>query len=133
LKSLLRCLLITLLLLCMESPSYADSGHELRVGIFQMKPLNFTDEEGTPKGLYPDLLREIVHDEGWHLIFVPGSWGQCYDRLMNGEIDLITTVAYSKERAKVFDYNQEAVADIWGKVYTRSNVKITSMDGCYRT
>ncbi len=119
--------LMAIFLLHVGSVACAAQERLLRVGIFQMPPLNYTDEQGVEQGLYPDLLREIVRAEKWQLVFVPGSWGQCYDRLLNDEIDLITTVAYSEERAQVFAYNQEAVADIWGKVYTRPGTQISDI------
>jgi len=125
-NSLKITLLTFLYLLLVNSYAGADSGPEIRVGIFPMNPLNFIDARGNAQGLYPDLLREIGRDKEWQLRFVPGSWPECYDRLLTGEIDLIVTVAYSPERAIVFDYNKEPVADIWGKVYTLPETKVSN-------
>jgi len=124
-----KCFLMSLttLLLFFISPAAAVESRELRVGVFPMRPLNFVDQEGNAQGLNPDLLRAIFDDESRQLVFVPGSWGECYDRLLAAEIDLMTTVAYSPERAKIFDFNSEAVADIWGRVYTRAGTNITNI------
>jgi PAS domain S-box-containing protein len=97
-----------------------------------MPPLNFIDNEGTAQGLYPDLIREFVRKEDWHISFVPGSWGECYDQVQSGELDIITTIGFSPQRAKVFDYNKETVADIWGRVYKRPDAdfsNIAQLDG----
>lgn len=120
-------LLATLVPTPVPTVALAARAPELRVGIFPMPPLNFVDAQGNAQGLNPDLLRETFHRENVQLVFVPGSWGECYDRLMKGEIDLLTTVAYSVERAEVFDFNQEPVADIWGRVYSRVNAGISNI------
>jgi len=126
-KRLFRLVLICILALIVNSSVFAEARHEVRVGIFPMKPLNFIDAEGTAQGLYPDLLREIVREEGWSLTFVPGSWGECLQRVQNSEIDLITTIGYSEERAKTLDFSRETVADIWGRLYKRPNSVISDI------
>mgnify|MGYP001231135904 CR=1 FL=1 len=85
-----KCFLMSLttLLLFFISPAAAVESRELRVGVFPMHPLNFVDQEGNAQGLNPDLLRAIFDDESRQLVFVPGSWGECYDRLLAAEIDL---------------------------------------------
>ena len=62
----------SLLLIC--GSMAAEAGQDVKVCIFPMKPLNFIDDEGTAQGLYPDILREIVRQEGWSITFIPGSW-----------------------------------------------------------
>jgi len=108
-------------------PIQADENQKISVCIFQMEPLNFIDHEGTAKGLYPDLLREIVKDEKWGLTFFPGSWSECYERVSTGTVDLITTIGYSEQRAKIFEYNHQPVADIWGRLYRNPAVNVTGM------
>ncbi len=76
----------------------------IRVGVFPFEPLNFVDQQGVVQGLYPDLLRKIVKDEKWTVEFVPGSWAEGLERLQKGEIDLILSVAYSRERAESMDF-----------------------------
>jgi len=115
----------SLLLIC--GSMAAEAGQDVKVCIFPMKPLNFIDDEGTAQGLYPDILREIVRQEGWSITFIPGSWGECYERVQNGEIDLITTIGYSDERARTFDFNTQTVADIWGRVYKRADSDISNI------
>jgi len=130
--NLLRSFLILVLAsLLLQGVALAGSDKEVRVGIFPMNPLNFVDEQGTAQGLNTDLLREMAKSDGLSLVFVPGSWGECFDRLMKGEIDLLTTVAFSPERLEIFDYNKEAVADIWGKVYTLPGAGISDIRGLH--
>lgn len=73
---------------------------------------------GTAKGIYPDLLREMASAEEWQLIFVPGSWKECLERLENGSIDLLSSVAKTPERELIYDYTNESVVDNWSQVFT---------------
>ncbi|MGW8193591.1 MAG: ATP-binding protein [Desulforhopalus sp.] len=91
----------------------------IRFGIFPFNPINYTDKDGTAKGINPDLLREIFRDDSTHLAFVPGSWQEGLKRLQEEEIDIMMSVAYSEERAKIMDYGRESVLQLWGQVFTR--------------
>lgn len=91
----------------------------VRVGIFPFEPINYIDETGQAQGLYPDLLREIAREEDWQLQFVPGNWSEGLERLQNGDIDIILSVAYSQSRAEVMDFNHESVMELWGQVFVR--------------
>lgn len=95
----------------------------VRVGIFPVQPLNYMDKHGVAKGLYPDLLRKILKHESWTIEFVPGSWAEGLERLQKDEIDLLLSVAYSPERAKVMDFSNESVAELWGQVFVRPEGK----------
>ncbi len=100
-------------------PSTVEAAKSLRVGIFPFEPINYMDKSDQAQGLYPDLLREIAREARWDLEFVPGSWNEGLDRLQNGAIDLIMSVAYSQNRAEIMDFTQESVMDLWGQVYIR--------------
>ena len=123
-KQIFTALLMVLLVVPL---THGSDGQDLKICVFPMNPLNFIDNEGTAQGLYPDLLREIVREEEWKITFIPGSWGECYDRVQKREIDLITTIGFSKERAKIFSFNSEPVADIWGRVYSRPDSQISNI------
>ena len=91
----------------------------VRVGIFQNRPIVFQDEHGLPQGLYVDLLHKIAQEEDWEIEFVPGSWGEGLKRLRSGEIDLMTSIAYTKERDEHMDFSSENVLMMWGQVYVK--------------
>jgi PAS domain S-box-containing protein len=108
-------------------PSLAKRAHLIRVGIFQNRPIVFQDEHGVPQGLYVDLLRKIAEEEDWEIEFVPGSWGQGLKRLRTGEIDLMTSIAYTKERDKHMDFSSENVLMMWGQVYVKPDSDIQNI------
>ena len=108
-------------------PSLAERPQLIRVGIFQNRPIVFQDEHGVPQGLYVDLLRKIAEEEDWEIEFVPGSWGQGLKRLRTGEIDLMTSIAYTKERDKHMDFSSENVLMMWGQVYVKPDSDIQNI------
>ncbi len=116
--------LLFLFFLFMPTGLAAAENRSIRIGIFPLEPLNFTDKMGNAKGIYPDLIREVVRNDSWQLIFVPGSWKECLERLENGNIDLLTSVARSPERELKYDYNREAVIDNWSQVFTTPDAGI---------
>ncbi|WP_369017777.1 transporter substrate-binding domain-containing protein [Thermatribacter velox] len=99
----------------------------LRVGAYQDPPLVFWDESGQVQGLYPEVLEEIGRREGWQIEYVRDDFSKLLDFLRQGEIDLLLAIAYSEERAQVFDFNQETVWLNWGAVYARPSLKINSL------
>lgn len=100
---------------------------EVRIGLYQNSPKIFTDEYGKPTGIFVDIINEIAIKEGWKLRFVSGTWDECLDGVTRGKIDLMPDVAYSEERSRVFDFNQESVLSSWSQVYSRRGVEIKSI------
>lgn len=99
----------------------------VRVGVYDNAPLVFTDEQGREKGLFIDVLEHIAGKENWQLSYVPGSFFECLQRLESGKIDLVTTVAYSEERERRFDFTYRTMITNWGQVYTRKDLTLTSV------
>ncbi|MFW6108328.1 MAG: PAS domain S-box protein [bacterium] len=105
----------------------ASAAAEVRVGLYENRPLVFTDADGEAAGIYPDLLAKVAAREGWRLRWVRGSWQQCLKRLERGELDLMPSIAYSEERAARFDFNDEPVLTNWGQVHVREDSGIESV------
>ena len=99
----------------------------LRVGIYQNKPKIFLDEAGNPEGFWVDLLEHIADAEDWSLEYVPCQWERCLQAVKQGQLDLMMDVAYSEERDRLFDFNQEVVLASWSVVYARSGLKLDSV------
>ena len=102
--------------------AHAGSSHAesvIRVGVYDFAPLVFVDEAGKPGGLFIDVLEHVAHSAGWHIEYVPGTWEQCLNRVESGEIDLITCIGYSKERAQKIDFTKQFLFLDWGRVYER--------------
>ncbi|MBT0654030.1 ATP-binding protein [Geomobilimonas luticola] len=98
----------------------------VRAGLEQNPPLSFTDSTGKASGLLVELLDHVADKEGWQLEFVPDTFDRCLEKLKNGDIDLMVTIAYSKERAELYDFNQVNVIANWGQLYSARGVNIQS-------
>ena len=114
------------ILLLLFSPS-ADAAKIVRVGVYDNKPLVFIDDDGKPQGIFIDLLEHVASKELWDLKYTPGTWSECLERLDSGEIDLMTAIAYSKEREKKYNFTYETVITNWGQVFVQKNSKISSV------
>jgi signal transduction histidine kinase len=125
-ESLMRTVFLALVfLLLLQNNAFAqDNGTTIRVGIFQNQPIVFIDDNGVPKGLYIDLLREIAGEEGWDIQYMPGTWAECLERLRSTEIDLMTSIAYLDEREVYMDFSHENVLTMWGQVYVHQDSDI---------
>ncbi len=108
--------------------SFTAEGRQMvRVGIFQNQPIVFQDEQNVPQGIYVDLLRKIAQEEDWEIEFVAGSWAEGLERLSTGEIDLMTSIAYTEERDAHMDFSKENVLMMWGKVYVKPDLGIQNI------
>ncbi len=96
-----------------------EDNKKIRIGIFQNAPIVYQDDEGEPKGIYVDLINEIARLENWKLSYIFDSWSNCLEKLKLGEIDLMTSIAFTSERDKQMDFSTENVLTMWGQVYVR--------------
>lgn len=99
----------------------------VRVGYYENPPKLFNGMQGPPRGLFPEIIEEIARQEHWQLHWVPGTWEEGLARLQAGEIDLMPDVAYSLERAEIFEFADEPVFVNWGILYTRSGLRLASL------
>jgi PAS domain S-box-containing protein len=105
--------------------TYADT--TLRVGVYNNKPLVFTDSDGKVKGFLIDILDYIGSKEGWRIEYIPGSWIESLERLEKGGLDLLVGAEYSRERNKIYDFTYEASFSDWGIVYTREGSNLNQI------
>ena len=89
----------------------------LRIGLFDLPPLHFIDETGSAAGYFPDLVNAIARQENWQVDYVFASFADCLTMAENGEVDLLTTIAYTPDRAQYLSYGKEPVLDIWSQAF----------------
>jgi ABC-type amino acid transport substrate-binding protein/nitrogen-specific signal transduction histidine kinase/CheY-like chemotaxis protein len=99
----------------------------VKVGYYDNPPKLFHGMQGPPRGLFPEIIEEIARQEHWQLQWVPGTWEEGLARLQAGEIDLMPDVAYSLERAEIYEFSNEPVFVNWGVLYTRRGLRIDSL------
>ena len=90
-------------------------------------PYALVDEDGNPDGFSVDLIKAVGKEMGLTLKFVTGPWNKVKGKLMRGEIDLLPLVAYSKERARYFDFSHPHIISR-ASIFIRKDTDITSAE-----
>ena len=84
----------------------ADAGDKtVRVGYVQSRAYEERREDGYMSGPGYEYLQEISYITGWTYEYVFASFSECYDMLVNGEIDLLGDMSYTAERAELMDFS----------------------------
>ncbi|MBR0228933.1 MAG: EAL domain-containing protein [Clostridia bacterium] len=68
-----------------------------------------TDEFGRKSGYGYEYQRRLSIYTGWTYEYVEGSWSQLLEKLIAGELDLLSDVSYTDERAEKILYSAEAM------------------------
>ena len=100
---------------------------EVRVGVYANAPKILLDRHGQPSGILGDLLKEIAQREGWTLKAVSCAWQECLAALSAGQIDLMPDIAFSKQRAHLFDFHRTPALHSWSVIYQRDGSHINSV------
>ena len=106
----------------------------IRVGSFE-DTFNYVDENGVRRGFGYELMQALAGYAGWKFEYVKCDWSNCFDKLENGEIDVIGDISYTDERAQEMLFSEEPMgeekyilyADLSHKDIETSDFK--SMDG----
>ncbi len=67
---------------------------------------------------------KISVEEGWTLVYVPCQWADCLSALGSGQIDLMPDMAYSTDRAQIYDFNTTPVLTSWSQVYANPRLTV---------
>jgi diguanylate cyclase (GGDEF)-like protein/PAS domain S-box-containing protein len=105
----------------------ATQAREVRVGVYANEPKILLGADGQASGIFGDLLREIARQEGWTLVPVVCEWQSCLDATEQGRIDLMPDVAYSEQRAWLFDFHKTPALHSWSQLYRADGVAIQSL------
>lgn len=114
--------LLMVLLTCSESIA-----NTVYVGVYDNSPKIENGQRGKPNGIFVDILEHVAKKEGWEIVYVSGTWSEGLRRLVNGGIDLMPDVAFSRERETRFDFNRIAVLSSWLQCYCRKNDTLNSL------
>jgi len=80
----------------------------VRVGWYE-SAFHSTDEFGRRSGYGYEYQQRIATFTGWTYEYVEGSWSELFEMLVAGEIDLLSDVSYTEERAEQILYSSEAM------------------------
>ncbi len=99
----------------------------VRVGVFDNPPIIAVRPGTPPEGIAIDLLREVANREGWKITYVSDSWDRLLSQLDRGEIDVLTGIAYTPERAEQYRFTQQSLIGNWGMVFRHAGAPIESL------
>ncbi|MCF6318166.1 MAG: EAL domain-containing protein [Proteobacteria bacterium] len=91
----------------------------IKIGLTHAPPLIILNNQDVPDGMMVDFLKEVAIQEGWEIEWILGSWTDVYNIAKNGNLDLMTYIAYTPERTEYFNFSRESFITGWGQVYTR--------------
>ena len=119
--------ILMLFTLCM--PCFADETQKtIRVGSFE-DTFNYVDEHGVRRGYGYELMQALAGYTGWKFEYVKCDWSNCFDKLENGEIDIMGDISYTDDRAKEILYSEETMGEENYVLYANlSDTDIVSSD-----
>ena len=82
----------------------------IRVGSFE-DTFNYVDKNGVRRGYGYELMQALAGYTGWEFEYVKCDWSNCFDKLENGEIDIMGDISYIDERAQKMLFSDEAMGE----------------------
>ena len=82
----------------------------IRVGSFE-DTFNYCNEKGTRKGYGYELLQTLSGYTGWQFEYVTCDWSDCFEKLKNGEIDIMGGISYTEDRAEEMLFSDEPMGE----------------------
>ena len=82
----------------------------VRVGSFE-DTFNYVNEKGIRKGYGYELLQTLSGYTGWQLEYVTCDWSDCFEKLKNGEIDIMGAISYTEDRTEEMLFSDEPMGE----------------------
>ena len=82
----------------------------VRVGSFE-DTFNYVNEKGIRKGYGYELLQTLSGYTVWQLEYVTCDWSDCFEKLKNGEIDIMGDISYTEDRAEEMLFSDEPMGE----------------------
>ena len=105
------CVMLSLLLLLsavlpVKAAAETASAKVVRVGSFE-DTFNYVNEKGARKGYGYELLETLSGYAGWQFEYVTCDWSDCFEKLENGEIDIMGGISYTEDRTQEMLFSDE--------------------------
>ena len=93
-----------------ESETKTTEQKIIRVGSFE-DTFNYVDKNGVRRGYGYELMQALAGYTGWKFEYVKCDWSDCFDKLENGEIDVMGDISYTDERAQKMLFSDEPMGE----------------------
>ena len=109
------CALLSLLLLLsavlpVKAAAETAPAKVVRVGSFE-DTFNYVNEKGARKGYGYELLETLSGYTGWQFEYVTCDWSDCFEKLENGEIDIMGDISYTEDRTEEMLFSDEPMGE----------------------
>ena len=109
------CAMLSLLLLLsavlpVKAAAETATAKVVRVGSFE-DTFNYVNERGARKGYGYELLETLSGYTGWQFEYVTCDWSDCFEKLKNGEIDIMGDISYTEDRAGEMLFSDEPMGE----------------------
>ena len=109
------CVMLSLLLLLsavlpVKAAAETAPAKVVRVGSFE-DTFNYVNEKGARKGYGYELLETLSGYTGWQFEYVTCDWSNCFEKLKNGEIDIMGAISYTEDRAEEMLFSDEPMGE----------------------
>jgi len=82
----------------------------IRSGAFE-DTFNYIDKNGVRRGYGYELMQALAGYTGWKFEYVKCDWSNCFDKLENGEIDIMGDISCTDERAQKMLFPDEPMGE----------------------
>ena len=108
--ALLSLLLLLSVVLPVKAAAETAPVKVVRVGSFE-DTFNYVNEKGARKGYGYELLQTLSGYTGWQFEYVTCDWSNCFEKLKNGEIDIMGGISYTEDRAEEMLFSDEPMGE----------------------
>lgn len=108
--ALLSLLLLLSVVLPVKAAAETAPVKVVRVGSFE-DTFNYVNEKGARKGYGYELLQTLSGYTGWQFEYVTCDWSDCFEKLENGEIDIMGGISYTEDRAEEMLFSDEPMGE----------------------
>ena len=108
--ALLSLLLLLSVVLPVKAAAETAPAKVIRVGSFE-DTFNYVNEKGARKGYGYELLQTLSGYTGWQFEYVTCDWSNCFEKLKNGEIDIMGAISYTEDRAEEMLFSDEPMGE----------------------
>ena len=88
----------------------AETKKVIRIGSFE-DTFDYVDQNGVRRGYGYELMQALAGYTGWEFEYVKCDWSNCFDKLENGEIDIMGDISYTDERAQKMLFSDEPMGE----------------------
>ena len=108
--AMLSLLLLLSVVLPVKAAAETAPAKVVRVGSFE-DTFNYVNERGARKGYGYELLETLSGYTGWQFEYVTCDWSDCFEKLKNGEIDIMGDISYTEDRAEEMLFSDEPMGE----------------------